>query len=194
MASANPMLKWSRRTVLVSPFTVPQLYQVNDSGPQPAPPGVGGTGVAPGTPRFAPDGYIYPRVDDQRFDVTARAPVIGTSATVEAVIWNVEDNIKGGWIRELGYGFNNPHGDFVVRTFLLINDQVPSDYIFRTVDTVSGTFEGSFPTVNIGSIQQPTEVYIRVPAQSKIYIRFVNNSTDEIFSGAVRLKGWFVVT
>lgn len=192
----DKLLRWFPRTVVVNPSTTPRLYEVNrprEERPT-SPPGVGGPGVAPFSPRFTPDGFIFPRPNDQRFDAFARAPTIAVSATVEETIWNVDDNIKGGWIRQLGYGFNNAHGDFVVRTFLLINDQVPSDYIFRTVDTVSGTFEGSFPTVNIGSIQEPTEVFIRIPPQSKISVRFVNNSPDEVFSGLVRIKGWFVTT
>lgn len=197
MGIPERVIRWRpTRTVTVNPNTVPRLYEVNrpNEGPQSTPPGVGGPGNAPYDPKFVGDGFVYPRPNDQRFDVTARAPVIAVSSTVEAVIWDVDANIKGGWIRALGYGFNNAHGDFVVRTFLLINDQVPSDYLFRTVDTTAGTFEGSFPTVNIGSLQQPTEVHIRIPAQSKISIRFVNNSADEVFSGAVRLKGWFFST
>ena len=189
------VIRWRPlKAARIDPQTQPNLFKVNRSFAErePTPPGVGGDGVVPFTPRFVPDGYIYPRVGDQKFDITVRAPVIAVSATLDVVIYEVDDRIKGGWIRQLGYGFNNSHGDFVVRTFLLINDQVPSDYIFRTVDSVAGTFEGSFPTVNIGSLQQPTDVHIRMPAQSKISIRFVNNSADEVFSGGVRLKGWFL--
>ena len=190
---SSPLIK-VRRTALINPDTAPRLYKINQTytEPQTSPPGVGGAGVLPFTPRFRPDGFIYPLEEDQRFDFTARQPAIPENATTELDVFNTPVSIKGGWIRWLGYGFNNPLADFLVRTFVLIDDSVPSDYLWRTVDP-TGAFEGSFPTVNVGSIQEPTEVYIRVPAQAKISIRWVNNSQDTVFSGTVRLKGWFHV-
>ena len=151
-------------------------------------PGVGQLGRMPAQ-GFIPDGMIFPRPDVTFFDAVIREPTIAVSATTTRTVFTQEERIKGGWIRELGYGFNNPHGFFQVRTFLLINGGTPSNYIFKTVDP-TGVYQGSFPTSQIGSVEKPTPVFIFLPSNALVEVRFVNNSADEIFSATVRLKGW----
>jgi hypothetical protein len=168
----------------------PRLALVNAREPQQGYPAAAAP-AAPPAP-FIPDGFLYPRAQDVFFDVAIRVPSLAISATLDQRVFTADENAKGGWIRSLGYGFNNPHGFFQVRTTILINGGPPGRYIFKTVDaSAPATFSGSFPPVQIGTIQKPTEVFIYVPSSAVVDLRFVNASADEIFSCAVRLKGWF---
>lgn len=154
-------------------------------------PFVGETGVPP--VGFVPDGMVYPRPDTTFFDVVVRAASIPAATTLEQVVFDQGERIKGGFIRKLGYEFNNPHGYFQCRTFLLLSDGVPSNYIFKTVDsgaTGPNQYQGSFPTSQIGSVDQPADVFIYLPAATLTKMRFVNVSTTEAFSATVRLVGW----
>ncbi len=139
---------------------------------------------------FVPDGYIFPRANDIQFDITVRVPSLAANDTTTVEAYKQSPQLKGGWIRKIGYAFNNPHGHLHVKTFLLIDGAAPSNYMFRTVDSVTGAFEGSFPPVQIGSIQSPADVYIRLPQSAKVEIRFENANLEQAFSCAVRLWGW----
>ncbi|MGH7259972.1 MAG: hypothetical protein ACREI9_04740 [Nitrospiraceae bacterium] len=168
----------------------PRLALVNSREPQqgyaPSP-----SPAAPPSP-FNPDGFIYPKAQDVFFDVAIRVPTLAVNSTTIQRVFNADENAKGGWIRSLGYGFNNPHGFFQVRTTILINGAPPGRYVFKTVDASNPvTFSGSFPPVQIGTVQKPTDVFIQVPSSSIVEVRFVNASLDEAFACAVRLKGWF---
>lgn len=171
----------------VKRFT-PQSMLVQGDPPPVLSPGVGEVGRMPAQ-GFIPDGMIFPRADVTFFDAIIREPSLGVSATTTRDVFTQEERIKGGWIREIGYGFNNPHGFVQVRTFLLINGGTPSNYIFKTVDP-TGVYQGSFPSAQIGTIETPTSVFIYLPSNALVQVRFVNNSADEIFSAMVRIKGW----
>lgn len=173
----------------VQPFT-PRSMLVQGEPPPRSAPGVGETGVP--AVGFVPDGMIYPRPDSTFFDVAVREPSIPVSATTTRIVFTQEERIKGGWIRYLGYAFNNPHGFFQVRTFLLINGGPPANYIFKTVDSslATGQYQGSFPTSQIGTVEAPTSVFIFLPSNALVELRFVNASSTEVFSAEVRLVGW----
>lgn len=164
---------------------------VNAREPQQGPLDQSGGGTVP-VPSFVADGYIYPKPQDTIFDVIVRVPNLPAATTSLQSVFAVEDRIKGGWIRGLGYGFNNPHGFFQVQTFLLVNGAVPSRYVFKTVTAGAAptVYSGSFPPVQIGSIQEPANVFILLPSSGVVDVRFVNNSADEAFSAVVRLWGW----
>lgn len=169
----------------------PRMMLVNEREPQQAAPGV----TSPTPERFVPDGFIYPRPQDSFFDVAIRVASIapGTGGNPNVVVqnvWTVEDRIKGGWIRALGYEYNNPHGFFQVQTALLINGAPPSNYKFWNVDSASGAIQGSFPTLQVGSIEAPTPVFVLLPSNGLVQLRFSNASQTEYFSASVRLKGW----
>ena len=169
----------------------PRMMLVNAREPQQSPPGVGEIRAD----RFVADGFIYPRPEDSFFDVGIRIASIapGTGGNPNIVVQNVftqDDRIKGGWISAVGYEYNNPHGFFQVRTTVLINGAPPSNYRFRTVDSATGAFDGSFPTVQIGSVREPTWVRILLPSNGLVQIRAANFSQDETFTLIVRLKGW----
>ena len=181
-------LKRNARPLRFRPVRRLQLVHVNDAPPPRNAPGVGEVGVQP--VGFVPDGMIYPRPDSTFFDVIVRVPSILPSVTLTQDVFVQEERIKGGWIRELGYGFNNPHGFFQVRTTLLVNGGPPAHYIFKTVDASAGSYQGSFPTSQIGTLERPTEVFISLPSNANVQIRFANASSDEAFSAIVRLKGW----
>jgi len=173
----------------VTRFT-PRSMLVQGEPPPGSAPGVGEVGRVPaGGHSFVPDGMIFPRADVTWFDVSIRSASLLPSTTTTRVVFTQEERIKGGWIRYLGYEFNNPHGFFQVRTTLLINGGPPSNYIFKTVDA-AGTYEGSFPTSQIGTIENPTSVFIFLPSNALVELRFVNNSTTEPLSATVRLVGW----
>lgn len=170
----------------------PRMMWVNEREPQqaPTPPGAPGGG-----PKFVPDGFIYPRAQDHFFDVSIRIQSVGPGAggnpnVVVQDVFTQADRLKGGWISGVGYEYNNPHGFFQVRTTLLINGAPPSNYHFRTVDSITGTVDGSFPTVQIGTIEEPSSARIYLPANGLVQIRVSNASQDEPFSVIVRLKGW----
>lgn len=141
---------------------------------------------------FIPDGFNYPKQTDVFFDAVVRVPSIPAATTVTQLVFTQEERIKNGWIRRLGYNFNAPHGFFQVQTFLLIGGGVPSNYIFKTVDPAlpGGQYTGSFPTEQIGSVAEPADVYIHLPSNGQVEVRFVNNSAVEAFSAEVRLWGW----
>ena len=156
-----------------------------------AAPGVGKTRTSEAQP-FVPDGFIFPRPEDQFFDFLIRVPLLAVNSTVEQTVFTSSEQIKGGWIRKIGYGFNQPQGFFQVRTTLLINSAPPANYMYRTIDSTSpDTFQGSFPTTQLGPIEEPTDVYIALPSSALVSIRFLNTSTVASFSVAVRLWGWF---
>lgn len=172
----------------------PRMMIVNAREPQqgfdPSPPGAPG-----GSGKFKPDGFLFPRAEDVFLDVAIRIGSIGpgTGGNPNVVIQDVftqADRIKGGWISAIGYDYNNPHGFFQVRTTLLINGAPPSNYHFRTVDSATGTIDGSFPTVQVGSVTRPTWTRIYLPSNGLVQIRASNASQDETFSLVVRLKGW----
>jgi len=168
----------------------PRLAYINKPATYPVPgAGASGSRVSNAEP-FVPDGFNFPRPQDTKFDAIIRIPTIAAAATVTQNIFTQEENIKAGWIRGLGYGFNNPNGFFQVRTTLLINGSVAPGYIFKTVDAATGDYQGSLPTVQIGTVQNPTDVYIALPANAQVSVRLVNNSTTEAFSFAMRLTGW----
>jgi len=171
----------------VTRFTPHSMLVQGEPPPRPAP-GVGEVGRVPAR-GFVPDGMVFPRADVTWFDVTIRSASLPANTTTTRVVFTTEERIKGSWIRYLGYEFNNPHGFFQVRTTLLINGGPPSNYIFKTVDA-TGTYEGSFPTSQIGTIENPTSVFIFLPSNSLVELRFVNNSTTEALSATVRLVGW----
>lgn len=168
----------------------PRMMLVNQREPQQSPPAE--AQIVPTRPMA--DGYLFPRPEDIQFDVAIRIPSIGpgTGGAPNVVVTDVftqADRIKGGWIAAVGYEYNNPHGFFQVRTNLLINGGPPSNYHFRTVD-VSGVVDGSFPTVQIGTITEPTSVRIMLPSNGLVQVRASNASQTETFSLVVRLKGW----
>lgn len=160
-------------------------------GPRYKSPGVGVT-LSPeqAAKGFVPDGYIYPRPSDIQFDVTVRVPDLGAGATTELQAYINPAQSKGGWIRKIGYGFNNPHGFLHVRTFLLVDGHVPSNYMFRTVDAATGAFQGSLPPVQIGTLATPADIFVELGQGSRVSIRFVNANTEQAFSCAVRIYGW----
>lgn len=169
----------------------PRMMFVNAREPQQSPPGVGEVRAD----RFVSDGFIFPRPEDSFFDVSVRIQSIGpgTGGNPNVVIQNVftqEDRIKGGWVSAVGYEYNNPHGFFQVRTTLLINGAPPSNYRYRNVDSVTGTFDGSFPTVQVGSVLQPSWTRILLPSNGIVQVRASNASQMETFSLVVRIMGW----
>ena len=168
----------------------PRAMIVNPDTPPPeAQPGAPATGLQ--SPRFVPDGMVYPRPGVTFLDVTVREPSLQAGATTTQTVFTQEDRVKGGWIRGIGYEFNNPHGFFQVRTTVLINEAPPGNYIFKTVDSgAPETYQGSFPTSQIGTIEQPTSVFIALPSNALVQVRFVNASTSEAFEATVRLTGW----
>ena len=177
----------TRRYQRVQRFT-PRSMLVQGEPPPISPPGVGQDGRIPAV-GFVPDGMIYPQPNVTFFDATVRVASLTASATVTRTVFTQEERIKGGWIRYLGYEFNNPHGFFQVRTTLLINGGTPSNYIFKTVDATS-EYQGSFPTSQIGTIENPTSVFIFLPSNALVEVRFVNANANEAFSATVRLVGW----
>lgn len=152
-------------------------------------PGVGETRISSAAP-FKSDGFVFPRPQDTLFDAIIREPLIAANSTVIRTVFTQEERIKGGWIRWLGYAFSTPSGFFQVRTTILINGGTPARYIFKTVDAATGAYQGSLPTVQIGTVQEPTEVFIELPSNAVVQVRFVNLSLDESYSACVRLKGW----
>lgn len=187
----DPRRGWRMRYRPARRFT-PRSMLVQSEPPPAQAPGVGELGRIPARQSFVPDGMIYPRQDVTFFDVTVREPSIPVSATTLRTAFTQEERIKAGWIRYLGYEFNNPHGFFQVRTSLLVNGGVPSNYIFKTVDSSlpTGQYEGSFPTAQIGTIEEPTSIFVAIPSNALIQVRFINNSATEVFSSTVRLVGW----
>ena len=187
----DPRRGWRMRYRPAQRFT-PRSMLVQGEPPPAQAPGVGELGRIPAAQSFVPDGMIYPRQDVTFFDVTVREPSIPVSATTLRTAFTQEERIKAGWIRYLGYEFNNPHGFFQVRTSLLVNGGVSSNYIFKTVDSSlpTGQYQGSFPTAQIGTIEQPTSIFVSIPSNALIQIRFINNSFTEVFSATVRLVGW----
>ena len=169
---------------------VPQSMLIDRvSRPGAQAPGVGAVGIPP--VGFVADGMVFPRPDATFFDVVVRVPSIAAGATVEQIVFDQGDRIKGGWVRKLGYDFNNPHGFFQCRTFLLLGDGVPSNYIFKTIDSsLPAQYQGSFPTSQIGSVDAPADVFIYLPGTNVVKLRFVNNSADEVFTPVVRMVGW----
>lgn len=182
------------RTVRYRPafrrFT-PRSMHVTGAHPYPEGPGPRAAAGAPASV-FIPDGFVYPRPGDVFFDAVVRVPSIAPSSTVTQLVFTQEERIKQGWIRKLGYNFNSPHGFFQVRTFLQLAGGVPTNYIYKTVDPSlpGGQYQGSFPVEQIGSVLEPTDVYILLPSNVQVEIRFQNNSTVETFSAEVRLWGW----
>lgn len=168
----------------------PRLMYVNQRAPQQ---GIASEAGGPTPlPSISTDGYINPRPQDTLFDVIVRVPTLAVSATLTQNVFTIEDRIKGGWIRKLGYGFNNPHGFFQVRTFILVNGGVPDRYVFKTVDSSAApsTYSGSLPPVQLGSIQNPADVFILLPSNALVQVQFVNASAEEVFTAVVRLWGW----
>lgn len=170
----------------------PRMMLVNERPLQQPAPGSGGN-LSPSL--FVADSFNFPKAEDDLFDVAIRIASIGpgTGGNPNVVMQDVftqADQLKGGYISAVGYDYNNPHGFFQVRTQLLINGGPPSNYRFRTVDSVSGAVDGSFPTLQIGSVRQPASVRIYLPANSLIQIRASNSSQDETFTLVMRMKGW----
>lgn len=193
---ANPTktaaLPFSPRTAKRVRRLRPRMMLVNERSPQQAVPGTNGN-LSPSL--FVADSFNFPRPNDDLFDIGIRLASIGPGTagnpnTVLQDIFTQEDRIKGGYISAVGYDYNNPHGFFQVRTTLLINAAPPVNYRFRTVDSVTGTFDGSFPTVQVGSVREPTWVRIYLPANGLIQVRASNFSQDETFTLIVRIKGW----
>lgn len=169
----------------------PRMMLVNERQPQQAAPGV----TRPSPEEFVPDGFVYPKPQDQFFDVSIRVASIppGTGGNPNVIVqdvWTVQNRIKGGWIRALGYEYNNPHGFFQVRTTLLINSAPPSNYMFWNVDSTTGAISGSFPTLQVGTIAEPTPVFIYLPSNALVQVRLSNASQTEYFSASIRFKGW----
>lgn len=167
----------------------PRMMMVNERAPQQAAP------QNPAPSLFLADGFNYPREQDSFFDVSIRIASLAPGAAglpniVVQDVFTQNDRIKGGWISALGYEYNNPHGFFQVRTTVLIGGAPPLNYKFRTVDSVTGAFDGSFPTVQIGSVREPSWVRILLPSNGLVQIRAANFSQDETFTLIVRLKGW----
>lgn len=161
-----------------------------DKGAQPAP-GVEKTRISLAHP-FVADGFNFPRSEDVFFDAVVRVPTLALNATSTQTVFTTDQITKGGWIRRVGYGFNNPHGYFQVRTTILINGAPPPRYIYKTIDAqAAGTpYQGSLPTVQIGTLQNPSETFIYLPSSALVEVRFVNSSTTESFACALRLWGW----
>lgn len=184
---ANGKARYKRRRIPSDEIRWPNIILVNK--PPGQLPGVGETRTSPAA-AFVPDGFIYPTPDAIFFDATVRAAQLPVATVTTQRVLTVEVGSKGGWIRKLGYGFNNPHGYFKVRTTVKIDGITPPNYLWKTVDPATGTYQGSFPTLQLGSIHDPFDVYIRLPGNAKVDIEWNNQSADEQFSGAVRLFGW----
>lgn len=166
------------------------MYLVNQ--PKPPTPSVGQTQISRAEP-FQADGWVWPRPQDQHFDVGIRVPELLPSATTRQRVLQDVSLAKGGVIRKIGYQFNQPHGFAQVRTTILINGGTPIDYLFRTVDaSAPATFQGSLPPFQIGSPAggEMADVFIKLPDNSVIELEFVNASTTEEFSFFFRLTGW----
>jgi hypothetical protein len=170
----------------------PRMMLVNERATQQPIPGARGD-LSPSL--FVADSFNFPRPNDALFDVAIRIREIapGTAGNPNIVTQNIftqEDLLKGGYISALGYEYNNPHGFFQVRTTILINGAPPSNYRFRTVDSQTGAFDGSFPTVQIGSVREPTWVRLFLPPNGLVQVRASNFSQDEAFTLIVRFQGW----
>jgi len=170
----------------------PTLMLVNERPIQQPSPGLDGS-LTPAL--FVADGFNFARPNDALFDVAVRIASIGpgTGGNPNIVIRDVftqADNLKAGIIEAVGYEYNNPHGFFQVRTTLLINGAPPANYRFRTVDDATGAVDGSFPTLQIGSVREPASVRIFLPANALVQIRASNASQDETFTVVLRIKGW----
>lgn len=167
----------------------PRAVIVQTAEPEPGP-GVGPYRASAAQP-FKPDGFNFPRPEDTFFDFTVRSPNIARNTTVVQLVFVMAANIKGGWVRGVGYNFNNPHGFQQVRTTLLVNGGPPPRYQYATVDgAVPATFQGSFPTFQIGTLTAPAVTYIELPSAARVELRYVNNSLDESFSCIFRMVGW----
>ena len=182
---------WYRNYRRARRFTPESMIIDRLSSPSTQSPGVGEVGIP--AVGFVPDGFNYPRPDSTFFDVVVRVATIPPATTVDQIVFTQGERIKGGYVRRLGYEFNNPHGYFQCRTFILLADGVPSNYIFKTVESGATTpeqYQGSFPTSQIGSVDDPTQVFIYLPAATLVKLRFVNVSTTETFAATVRMVGW----
>lgn len=169
------------------------MYLVNQ--PRPPVPSIGQTQVSRAEP-FVADGWIHPRPADQLFDVGIRVPSLTAGTTITQRVLEDQSLVQGGVIRRLGYFFSQPHGYLQVRTTVLINGAPPIDYLFRTVDAVAAgqPFQGSLPPFQIGTPIDMTEVFIKIPSQAVLEVRFVNASATETFSFFFRLWGWLYTT
>lgn len=192
MAEVTKPLPFSPRVTRRVRRLRPRMMLVNERPMQQAAPGSDGN-LTPNL--FVADSFNFARPTDALFDIGIRIASIapGTAGLPNIVVQDVftqTDQLKGGYISDVGYDYNNPHGFFQVRTTLLINGAPPSNYRFRTVDSISGAIDGSFPTVQIGSVREPTWVRIYLPPNGLVQIRAANFSQDETFTLIVRLKGW----
>lgn len=140
--------------------------------------------------RFVPDGLVYPPSDAMFFDATIRVAQLAAGTTTEQTVFTQEEGIKRGVIRKIGWEFNNPHGYFKVQTSLLINGGAPSAYLFKQIASATTTYTGSLPMFQMGSPVSPADVYIDLPANALIQLRFVNNAADQAFSVWFRIFGW----
>lgn len=167
------------------------MYIVNR--PRPPVPQVGQTQISRAEP-FQADGWIWNRPLDQCFDVGIRVPSLTAASTITQRVLQDVSLAKGGVIRRLGYTFSQPHGYLQVRTTVLINGSPPSDYLFRAVDASSPTqaYQGSLPPFQIGSPAgcEMADVFIKLPSDAVIEMRFENASATEAFSFDFRLTGW----
>lgn len=182
-------MKSNLTSIKLNPVRRPRLGYVNQERPAQA---ARSLTERPRSAPFQADGMNYPRPFDVFFDVTVRVPTIGAGATVTQRVFGVEDQIKQGWIRRVGYHFNTPNGYFQVQTTILINGGTPSNYIYKTVDAGTGAYQGSLPPDQIGTIDEPAETFIRLPNNAVIDVRFINNNTVQSFTGVVRLWGWYL--
>lgn len=140
--------------------------------------------------RFVPDGMIYPPASATFFDATIRIPQLAAGTTSTQTVFTQEEGIKAGWIRGIGWEFSSPHAYFKVQTSILINGGAPSQYIFKQITAGTGAYSGSLPMFQMGSPVNPADVFISLPANALLEIRFVNNAADQAFSGWFRIKGW----
>lgn len=165
------------------------MYLVNR--PRPPVPQVGQTQISRAEP-FQADGWIWNRPLDQCFDIGIRVPSLTAAATLTQRVLQDVSLAKGGVIRKIGYSFSQPHGYLQVRTTILINGSPPSDYLFRTVDAGTQAFQGSLPPFQIGSPAgcEMADVFIKLPSESVIEVRFVNAAAAEDFSFDFRMTGW----
>lgn len=159
-----------------------------------APPSQQAPGVdSIGTPDvgFYGDGMVYPRPSSSFFDKFLRV-TIATSATATQVVFRQFQGAKGGWLRGIGYDFDDPEGFFAVKITPLVNGGTPNRYAFATIDAANPltVYEGSLPPFQIGSPQKPADVFIYLPANGLFELRFVNSSAEAAYTAMVRLTGW----
>lgn len=152
-------------------------------------PGVDGVGTPDSG--FYGDGMVYPRPSSSFFDKFLRV-TIAASTTLTQTVFRSFHGAKGGWLRGIGYDFDDPEGFFAVKITPLVNGGPSNRYAFATIDPSSPltVYEGSLPPFQIGSPQSPANVFIYIPANGLFQLRFVNGSADAPYTALVRLTGW----